>query len=155
VSERHLVLAELRDVLGRIGPAEADFVTFTGSGEPTLHSGLGVMLREARALTVLPIAVLTNGSLLGDATVREELSVADVVMPTVSAGSETVWMRLHRPARGLTFASFVEGLVAFRDAYEGRLAAEVMVVEGMNDGDAELAELVALLRRVAPDEIQA
>lgn len=148
------VVAEVRAFFAAHGPDAADWVTFVGSGEPTLHRHLGWMIREVKALTTLPVAVITNGSLLWDPRVRAALAAADAVMPTVSAGTERLYLRIHRPAHGLTFERFVEGLVAFRQAYEGRLWAEVMLLDGLNDGDDALAALAALLRRVAPDEIQ-
>jgi wyosine [tRNA(Phe)-imidazoG37] synthetase (radical SAM superfamily) len=148
------VVAEVRAYLEEHGEDSFDWITFVGSGEPTLHWRLGWMIREVKSLTRKPIAVITNGALLADAEVRAELLAADAVMPTISVGSERTYLRLHRPAHGLDFASFIAGLVAFRDAYQGRLWAEVMLVAGYNDGDDELAALRALLARVRPDEIQ-
>ncbi len=148
------IVAELRRYVVARGEDSFDWVTFVGSGEPTLHRRLGWMIREVKAMVAKPVAVITNGALLGDPEVRAELLAADAVMPTISAGTERTYLRLHRPAHGLDFASFVDGLVAFREAYRGRLWAEVMLVAGINDGDEELAALREVLRRVRPDEIQ-
>jgi wyosine [tRNA(Phe)-imidazoG37] synthetase (radical SAM superfamily) len=148
------VVAEVRAVLAERAD-EVDWVTFVGSGEPTLHARLGWMIREVKALGAgLPVAVITNGALLGDPAVRAELAVADAVMPTISAGDERTFLRLHRPAASLDFAGFVEGLRAFRAEYAGHLWAEVMLVEGQNDGIEELEALARLLRTVRPDAIQ-
>ncbi len=148
------VIEELKRHLAEHGEESFDWITFVGSGEPTLHSRLGWMIREAKRLAQKPVAVITNGSLLGDPAVRKELLAADAVMPTVSAGTEQTYLRLHRPAHGLDFASFSEGLVAFRDEYEGALWAEVMLVAGYNDDEGELRALRELLLRIRPDEIQ-
>jgi wyosine [tRNA(Phe)-imidazoG37] synthetase (radical SAM superfamily) len=107
-----------------------------------------------KQLTDKPVAVITNGALLREPEVRAELLEADAVMPTVSAGTERTYLRLHRPAHGLSFHSFVEGLVAFREIYRGELWAEVMLVRGFNDDATELAALAEVLRRVRPDAIQ-
>jgi wyosine [tRNA(Phe)-imidazoG37] synthetase (radical SAM superfamily) len=148
------LVAELRMYLQERGEESIDWITFVGSGEPTLHSRLGWMIREAKRLSNKPVAVITNGALLGDPQVCEELLAADAVLPTISAGTERTYLRLHRPAHGLGFDAFVEGLVSFRDAYHGKLWAEVMLVAGLNDTDEELEALRAILVRVRPDEIQ-
>ena len=151
------LLEELRETLARHA-GEIDWVTFSGSGEPTLHRDLGRMIRGAKAASPVPVAVITNGSTLALEEVREALLAADAVLPTVSAGSEEVWLRLHRPASASSggdsgFERFVEGLVAFGEQYEGRLWPEVMLVAGINDDDGALADIAALLARIRPDEI--
>ncbi len=100
---------------------EIDWVTFVGSGEPTLHAGLGWMIRQAKTFTRIPIAVITNGSLLHRPDVREEMCAADAVLPTLDAGAETLYRRMNRPHPHLSFASFMEGLVTFRHIYTGKL----------------------------------
>lgn len=144
------VVAEAREALARQG---ADYVTFVGSGEPTLHSRLGWMLRELRDPAGPPLAVVTNGSLLHLPQVREELMAADVVLPTLDAGSELLYRRLNRPHRSLGFAEFVEGLATFSRGYPGRLCVEVMLVAGRNDDDEALADLATALAQVGPDEV--
>jgi wyosine [tRNA(Phe)-imidazoG37] synthetase (radical SAM superfamily) len=147
------VVAEVRTAVETHGEDAIDWITFVGSGETTLHSGLGRMLRQVRALTSLPMAVLTNGSLLYLPEVREELSVADAVLPSLDAGTEDLYLRLNRPQPGFTFERLVEGLVAFRAQYPGKLWVEVMLVRGFNDTDEALENLAAVLRRIAPDEV--
>lgn len=147
------LLAELAGALRQHGPGEIDWITFVGSGEPTLHIDLGHMLRRVKAMTTIPVAVITNGALLYRADVRHDLSTADAVMPTVSAGSEEMYLRLHRPARELAFSAFVQGLSTFRQGYVGKLWVEVMLVRGLNDTEEALQDLVELLEQVGPDEI--
>lgn len=130
-----------------------DWVTFVGSGEPTLHAGIGRMIRDVKAKTAVPVAVITNGSLLYRPEVREELRAADAVLPTLDAGTEDLYLRINRPMPGFTFERLVEGLVAFRAEYEGRLWVEVMLVKGLNDSEQALEDLAAVLRRARPDEV--
>ncbi len=132
---------------------DVDWITFVGSGEPTLHSGLGRMIRETRAMTSLPIAVITNGSLLDDEDVRRALEPADAVLPSLDAGSEDLYRAVNRPFPGLTLARHVEGLVAFRKGFSGRFWVEVMLVAGLNDSEPALRALAAALRWIEPDEI--
>ena len=80
---REVILAEIQATLARHAAGEIDHISFVGSGEPTLHSGLGWLIRCVKQLTPIPVAVITNGALLYCADVREELLAADIVMPDV------------------------------------------------------------------------
>jgi hypothetical protein len=148
------VLAQVRSALDRLAPGEVDCVTFVGAGEPTLHSRLGWLIREVRRLTELPIAVITNGTLLHRAEVRRELAEASIVMPTMDSGTPRTFRRMGRPPRGVTHELLVEGLVAFRREFPGRLWVEVMLVRGLNDAPRELRALRSVLDRVGADDIQ-
>jgi len=132
---------------------QIDWITFAGSGEPTLHLGMGDMLRGIKAMTALPVAVITNGSLLCRSDVREDLALADAVMPTLDAGSEELYLRIVRPHRDFSFDRLVEGLTEFSVRYRGRLRIEVMLIRGLNDTDEALRDLARVLRRIGPDEV--
>jgi wyosine [tRNA(Phe)-imidazoG37] synthetase (radical SAM superfamily) len=146
------ILAEVRAALGRLDGG-IDWITFAGSGEPTLHAGLGRMIREVKALTPTPVAVLTSGALLFQEDVRRDLLPADAVLPSLDAGTERTYRAVNRPWPGLAFDRLVEGLVAFRAEYRGRLWVEVMLLGGLNDSDDELNGIAAVLRRVRPDRV--
>ena len=150
---REEIVGEVRQSLAAHGPGEIDWVTFVGSGEPTLHSDTGWLIRQVKELTDLPVAVITNGSLLYRSEVRQELMVADAVMPTLDAGTPELYRRINRPHSEVTFARLVEGLVTFSAAYEGRLWPEVMLVRGLNDTEEALRAIAAIFQRVNPDEI--
>lgn len=147
------ILAEVRQALASHAPGEIDWVTFVGSGEPTLHSGIGWLIRQVQALTDLPVAVITNGALLYLPEVREALLPAAAVMPTLDAGTAELYRRINRPHPEVTFARLVSGLEAFRGAYNGRFWPEVMLVGGLNDTEEALRAIAAILRRLNPDEI--
>jgi wyosine [tRNA(Phe)-imidazoG37] synthetase (radical SAM superfamily) len=150
--------APVDDVVREVGAALAraagaiDWVTFGGSGEPTLHVQLGHMIRRVKALRT-PVAVLTSGALLHLPEVREDLLPADAVLPSLDAGSEPVYRAVNRPWPGLAFSKLVEGLLAFRAAYRGRLWVEVMLVRGVNDGPRALADIASVLKRIGPDGV--
>jgi wyosine [tRNA(Phe)-imidazoG37] synthetase (radical SAM superfamily) len=146
-------IAEVSRILASHTSGSIDWVTFVGSGETTLHSGLGRMIRAVKAITPLPIAVITDGSLLYPPEVREELLPADAVLPTLDAENETLYRAINRPWPELTLDSLVEGLVAFRDAYQGKLWVEVMLVKGWNDTEPALREIAEQLDRIRPDEV--
>jgi wyosine [tRNA(Phe)-imidazoG37] synthetase (radical SAM superfamily) len=150
---RKEIIAELEQVLAAHAPGEIDYISFVGSGEPTLHVGLGWLIRRAQELSDIPVAVITNGALLHCAAVRSELLAADVVMPTLCAGNAALYRRIHRPHPEATFARLLSGLHAFRAEYAGRLWIEVMLLRDVNDGEAELRELAEVLATIGPDEV--
>jgi wyosine [tRNA(Phe)-imidazoG37] synthetase (radical SAM superfamily) len=147
------VIDAVREALGRVGEAAIDWITFVGSGEPTLHSGLGRMIAGVKGLTGTPLAVITNGSLLGDPEVRRDLQPADAVLPSLAAGSEKLFRKIHRPASAGGLAAHLEGLKRFREEYRGPLWVEVMLIRGLNDTEAALTDLREALVSIRPDEV--
>lgn len=150
---RDAILDEVRAAVAAHPPGTIDYVSFVGSGEPTLHSGLGWMVRAVKQFTALPVAVITNGALLEQADVRDDLLATDVVMPTLSAGDEALFRRIHRPHPDLSLAAMLDGLVAFRAAFSGQLWLEVMLIAGVNDDETALQMLAAAIGRVRPDQV--
>lgn len=148
--------AVLAQVEGRLAELASppDFITLAGSGEPTLHLDLGLVLRRLRQMSPARLAVLTNSTLVGDPQVREELCLADVIVPSLDAVSQAVFRRLNRPAPGLDVQEIVEGLKALRRQFSGQMWLEVLLVEGINDSPQELAGLMAAARAIAPDKVQ-
>jgi wyosine [tRNA(Phe)-imidazoG37] synthetase (radical SAM superfamily) len=157
------ILAQVREALTTHEPGETaiastaqrriDWVTFVGSGEPMLHAGMGWLIRQVKASTDLPIAVITNGSLLYLPEVREELTVADAVMPSLDAGTAKLYRQINRPHPRVTFERLLDGLIAFRRGYSGKLWVEVMLVQGLNDTEEALRDIADALHRIRPDEV--
>ncbi|MCL5005970.1 MAG: radical SAM protein [Acidobacteria bacterium] len=147
------IVKEVQRALEAYGSGEVDWITFVGSGEPTLHESLGWMIRQVKALSNTPVAVITNGSLLYRPEVREDLSMADAVLPSLDAGSDSLYRAINRSHPTFTFDRLVGGLVEFRRGYTGKLWIEVMLVKGLNDREAALKDLAAVLARVEPDEV--
>ncbi len=147
------ILFEVEQALRSREKGRIDWVTFVGSGEPTLHSRFGELIRCVKALTTLPVAVITNGSLLFKPEVREELSAADAVLPTLDAGTVELYRQINRPHPQITFERLVGGLVAFREVYRGKIWVEVMLVRGLNDTSQTLEDIAKVLQRVKPDAV--
>ena len=144
----------LEEICGAVDASGAvDHITFVGDGEPTLSTDLGLLIDEAKERTGLPVAVVTNGSLLHDRRVREDLMTADRVLPTLTTADQQVWRRLHRPHGDLGLSIVVRGLEEFSRVYEGELWLEVMLVHGVNDGEGSLFGLLELLQRIDPDRV--
>jgi wyosine [tRNA(Phe)-imidazoG37] synthetase (radical SAM superfamily) len=130
---------------------EADIVTLSGSGEPTLAANMGEVVREIKSLTGKPVLVLTNSARLVDARVRRELCEADEVFCKLDAADELTLARVNRPVAGVTLRSAVEGIRLFREEYAGRLGVQLMLLP-FNRGRA--LEFARLLRSLRPDEVQ-
>jgi len=147
------MVAEIASTLDHLGPDAIDWITFVGSGETTLFSRLGSLIRYVKSLTEVPVAVITNGSLLYLPEVRDDLVAADAVLPSLDAGTETLYRKINRPHRDLSFDRQVSGLIEFRKMFTGNLWVEVMLLGGVNDSPSVLSDISAVLERVEPDEI--
>ncbi len=146
------VIRELEQKLKE--PGTIDYVTFSGSGEPTLHSGLGELIRAAKRLTDVPVAVLTNGSLLWDAGVREALAPADLIVPSLDAGSEELFRYINRPCAGLSFRRVVDGTVELCKRHREKVWLEVMLLAGVNVTAGELRALNSIIKKANPAKVQ-
>ncbi len=145
------VLYELEQKLTTSTP---DVVTFSGSGEPTLHSQIHEVIERVKELTNAPLAVLTNGSLLWRRDVRKRILKADIAMPTLCTVFEETFQRIHRPGDDLEAEAIIKGLASFREEFKGELAVEVLLLKGINDTDQEVNGLRHALENIAPDRIQ-
>ena len=128
-----------------------DWVTFSGMGEPTLACNLGQAIQVAREILRLPIAVLTNSSLMAQSRIRQELAGADLVVAKLDASNEELFRRINHPLRQLSLVEVLSGIKLFKAEYRSRLALQIMFVEQNKDDARELAQLVG---EIAPDEIQ-
>lgn len=147
------ILEQVQEVLEKHQPGEIDWVTFVGSGETCLHSELGWLINAVKQETELPVAVITNGSLLCLPEVRRDLLAADAVLPSLDAASERLYRKINRPHRSLTLEMLIGGLKAFRAEYGGQLWVEVMLIKGLNDGEHDLQALSAVLEDIGANEI--
>jgi wyosine [tRNA(Phe)-imidazoG37] synthetase (radical SAM superfamily) len=144
------VVAQVRARLA----SDPDVIALAGSGEPTLHAGIGEVIAAIKQITDVPVAVLTNGSLLSSARVRRGLAAADIVLPSLDAPDERLFRVVNRPHTSLDFARVVNGLVAFRADYAGELWLEVMLLGGITGLAPQVERLTELAARIAPDRIQ-
>jgi hypothetical protein len=131
-----------------------DYIGVAGSGEPTLHSGIGEVLAGIRALTGVPIAVLTNGSMLWSPAVRAALAQADVILPSLDAGTPRTFQRVNRPQPEISFERLVSGLLAFADEARARIWLEVFVLRGVTDQPDEIRRIAAIVGQVRPARVQ-
>lgn len=132
-----------------------DYVTFSGSGEPTLHAGIGEMIRFVRSRSgKIPVAVLTNGTLLYEEQLQRELHDVALVIPSLDAATISVFRKINRPNPNLSLDRIIDGLIRFSGFFGGRLWLEVFIVPGLNDTESELAQMKRVIEKIDPDRIQ-
>lgn len=138
--------------LGAYAPWDVDVVTVSGSGEPTLARNLGELLTLAKTMTARPVAVLTNGSLLNDPTVRVELAIADRVAVKLDAIDNDSLRRVNRTLPECQIDRLWSGLQQFRQQYAGMLSVQTMLL--LPWSEQQQVDYIELMHRLQPDEIQ-
>ena len=131
-----------------------DYITLSGSGEPTLNTDIGETIRRIKEITSTPIAVLTNSSLLSLNEVRMDLSEADVVLPSLDAITPASFEYINRPHQSLKIEEIISGLIQFRKEYRGQIWLEVVFCRGINDDKEEIERLKGVIERIQPDRVQ-
>ena len=126
-----------------------DYLTFVANGEPTLDENLGKSIEQLKKFGI-PVAVITNASLLSDSLVQKELCLADWVSVKVDANDEMVWRKINRPFHSLRFEQYKEGLLNFSLLYKGKLVTETMLVKGINDNPELLLKNALLIQEINP-----
>jgi len=133
---------------------DPDYITFSGSGEPTLNSRIGDVIKYLKEKKpAIPIAVLTNGTLLSDKQLRSELMAADLVLPSVDAVSDVVFKKINRPADELDAGTYIDGLINFSKEFKGKIWLEIFILPGYNDRE-ELEKLRETILKINPTSVQ-
>jgi wyosine [tRNA(Phe)-imidazoG37] synthetase (radical SAM superfamily) len=145
------ILAQMQD---RLLSTDLKYITLAGSGEPTLYSKIGDLILAIKDMTDIPVAVLTNGSLLSDPRVQTELCNADIVLPSLDAGNERLFRHVNRPHRNINFHHMVNGLIEFRNAFPGQYWLEVFLLGGITALPGPVEELAEIVDKIKPERIQ-
>jgi wyosine [tRNA(Phe)-imidazoG37] synthetase (radical SAM superfamily) len=145
------VLAELKQALDE--GLQADYITIGGSGEPTLHTGLGRLIEGIKKITKIPVAVLTNGTLFYRPQVRADCAAADAILPSLDAGDEETFGKVNRPIAEITFGRLVDGLCELRKEYKGLIWLEVFFIERFNTDNRQIAKLADAIKKIRPDKV--
>jgi wyosine [tRNA(Phe)-imidazoG37] synthetase (radical SAM superfamily) len=147
------ILQDVEETLREQGE-QVDYVACSGSGEPTLNSAIAEVIAGIKHVTAVPVAVITNGSLLYLKEVRQALLKADVIMPSLDAVTSSVFQAVNRPHPSLEIRKIIEGLAAFRGEYKGQIWLEILLCRGVNDGQTEIEGLLEAIRLIQPDKVQ-
>lgn len=146
------VLAELERKLAE--EDSPDYISLAGSGEPTLNHGIGDLIGRIKGLTDIPVAVLTNGSLLWMSEVQDALMAADLVLPSLDAGDERLFRYVNRPHGDISFERMVDGLATFTKRFPGEVWLEVLLLAGVTGIPSEVEKIAALVTRIGPARVQ-
>ncbi|MCK4548056.1 MAG: radical SAM protein [Candidatus Eisenbacteria sp.] len=146
------VIRELEETLKQSAPP--DYITLSGSGEPTLHSGFGAVVDAVRKITDTPVAILTNSSLMTDPEVRRDCAKADLVVPSLDVADREMFACVNRPHGDVDFDEMVEGLVEFRAMFKGRMWLEILLLYGITGIPPYVRRILPLVERIRPDRVQ-
>ncbi|MGB5912180.1 MAG: radical SAM protein [Promethearchaeia archaeon] len=146
------IIAEMKKAI-KLNENKFDYITFVGSGEPTLYKDLKDLILGAKDLSEKPVCVITNGSLLYQKEVQNALMCSDVVLPSLDAGDEKSFIKINRPHPSINFEKFIQGFIDFKKRFTGRFWIEVMLMKGINDTKQELLKIKEKLDLIKPDRI--
>ncbi len=134
---------------------DPDYITFSGSGEPTLNSRIGDLIQFIKEKRPnVPVAVLTNGTLLSAKQVRKELLNTDVVLPSLDAALDSPFQKINRPHHTIDIQEYINGLQKFRNEFKGMIWLEILIIPGYNDNETNLISLKNAFKKIRPDSIQ-
>jgi wyosine [tRNA(Phe)-imidazoG37] synthetase (radical SAM superfamily) len=147
-----LIIDELDEALR--DNKKIDYITFSGSGEPTLNSGIGKIIRHIKQICSIPVAVITNSTLLYMPELQKDLMEADLVVPSLDAASPDTFSRINRPHPDISLEKTVEGIRSFSRNFSGEIWLEVMLVRKVNDSMKEIQQIKNLTEAFRIDKIQ-
>ncbi len=131
-----------------------DYVTIAGSGEPTLFLKIGELISEIKKITQIPVAVLTNGTMLWDENVRSALKNADLVIPSIDAGNKEIFDKVNKPSEKLDFSKVIKGIQDFSKEFVGKIWVEILLVKGFSDSEKNINDILEILKSIRYDKIQ-
>lgn len=147
------VISELNQFLST--NPKLDYITFSGAGEPTLHSGIGSIVSFLKeTFPFYKIALLTNGTLFHQQNLIDEVKSVDLLLPSLDAASNLSFRKINRPVKDLNIESIIEGLSELRAQFTGQIWLEIFIVSGLNDSEDEIDQLKKAIGRIKPDKIQ-
>lgn len=149
------VLRELREFILNLGADNPpiDYISLSGAGEPLLNSGISTLIRGIREITDIPIALITNASLLKNRTVRQEILGVDVILPSLDATDKETFEIIDRPVPNLKIENIINGLIELRKAFKGKIYLEIMIIAGINDKPAMFSRFKQVISKINPDKI--
>lgn len=146
------ILSELEEKLAT--GETPDYISLAGSGEPTLNACIGELIERIKSLTDVPLAVLTNGSLLWVKEVQDALMAADLVLPSLDAGDEHLFQYVNRPHEEISFENMIKGLAEFTKRFSGEVWLEVLLLGGVTGIPSEVKKIASLIERIGPARVQ-
>lgn len=147
------IISELQQFMS--SRPKIDYITFSGSGEPTLNSRIGEVLAYVKQnYPDVKTAILTCGALLSSPQLRTEILEADVILPSLDAATQAIFNKINRPNPNLSIDTYIKGLIDFRKEYKGQIWLEVFLLRGYNDTPEELDLIKEAILKIEPDIVQ-
>jgi len=148
------ILREIEKAIINKKNQKIDYITFSGSGEPTLNIRIGDIIEKIKKITPIPVAVLTNGTLLYSPRLQEELQHADLIIPSLDAPDEETFKKINRPYPSLTLDKVIGGLQSFSQKFKGKIWLEIMLVKKINDSPEQIEKMAQIINEIKLDKIQ-
>lgn len=148
-----LIVDEIKKII-KDKEQRIDYITFSGSGEPTLNSKIGYMIEKVKKITSIPVAILTNGTLLYSDRLKDELKEADLVIPSLDAADEPTFKKINRAHPSLNFEEMLSGMVKFSQEFKGKIWLEIMLIKGINDSSQHIEKISQIIKNIRVDKIQ-
>jgi len=151
------------DIIGELqwwitnNPQEAEkisCITLSGSGEPTLNSGIGKLIVAIKSITHYPVVLITNSLLLADPVVRKDIVASDIIVPSLDAVTPEIFAKIDRPCQAVDVDKIINGLISLRKEFHGKIWLEVMLIKGVNDDLRHIKKLKTAIEDIDPDKIQ-
>lgn len=146
------ILSQIKKAIG--SGQKIDYITFSGSGEPTLNSSLEELIKGIKNITSIPVAVLTNTTLFSQKKVRKALLEADLVIPSLDAVTQELFLNINRPYSSLSVEKIIQSLKKFRVEFKGKIWLEIMLIKGINDSPPHIQKLKQVISEIKPDKVQ-
>jgi len=149
----HLIIKELDDFLNK--KPELDYITFSSTGEPTLHSKINEIINFIKEkYSDYNIALLTNSSLLWKNSVRKDIINVDLIVPSLDAVSSEIFQKINKPNSNLEIDKIINGLIKLKKEFKGEIWLEIFIIPGLNDQSKELNKFANLVKNLRPDKVQ-
>lgn len=145
------IVAEVKDYISK--DFKFDVITVVGEGEPLLYRDLDIIINDIKKLTEKPVAVITNGALLYEKSVRENIKNADIVLPSFDSPDKNTWKKINRPFGKITFEDSVNGIIKFSEEFKGQIWIEIMLIKGINDDRESILNFKNILKQIKYDKI--
>jgi len=147
------ILTELQQFLQENPTQDIDYITLSGSGEPLLNVKIKMIIEGIKHLAPLPVALITNSALLVDEALRKEILGLDLIVPSLDAATQDVFQAIDRPCNTICIEQVIEGLIALRKEFSGKLWLEIMLVKGVNDDVEYMRSFKEVIEKIQPDKI--
>ena len=148
-----LAIQQIDEALSR--HPHIDYITFSGTGEPTLHSRIGEIIAHIENhYPEVKLCLLTNSFCLADPAIARDLAPVDLIVPSLDGSNEEEFQKLNRPVPGLSIEAIARGIADFRSISKAQMWLELFIAEGINDSPESAERFRRMVEMIRPDKVQ-